>query len=135
MDCKSRNIIYLITCKKCHIQYVGETGNPLHTRMNAHRYNILNKKPTAIGIHFNSPQHSIAHLSVMPIEKLQDHNNVTKRHGREYYWQKELHTQFPKGLNNFPIDKPQLFQQLHINSIADLEIFWALNSAETQQIV
>jgi hypothetical protein len=135
MDCKSRNIIYLITCQKCHIQYVGETGNPLHTRMNAHRYNILNNKPTAIGIHFNSPQHSISHLSVMPIEKLQDHNNVTKRHGREYYWQKELQTQFPKGLNNFPIDKPELFQQLHVNSIADLEIFWALNSAETQQIV
>ena len=24
-DCTSENVIYLITCKKCHAQYVGQT--------------------------------------------------------------------------------------------------------------
>ena len=44
LDCSSTNIIYLITCTRCGIQYVGETANALHFRMNAHRQSIKDKK-------------------------------------------------------------------------------------------
>ena len=34
MDCASDNVVYLITCKKCGIQYVGETSRNLRRRFN-----------------------------------------------------------------------------------------------------
>ena len=39
LDCKSTNLVYLLTCESCGIQYVGETSQPLHKRMNHHRSN------------------------------------------------------------------------------------------------
>ena len=56
--CKSNNLIYLITCKKCLAQYVGETQRPLHMRMYEHLYSIRSKKDTPVGIHFNRTGHS-----------------------------------------------------------------------------
>ena len=44
--CESKNLIYLITCKLCQIQYVGETGNTLRYRVGHHRSNIKLKKHT-----------------------------------------------------------------------------------------
>ena len=37
MGCKSQNVVYLLTCRGCNIQYVGETQQPLHLRINTHR--------------------------------------------------------------------------------------------------
>ena len=54
LDCGSENIIYLITCTRCGIQYVGETVNTLRFRMNAHRQSIKDNKDTLVAIHFNS---------------------------------------------------------------------------------
>ena len=31
---------YLIHCRRCGLQYVGETGQPLHNWMNSHYFNI-----------------------------------------------------------------------------------------------
>ena len=42
--CKTRNVVYMIQCKKCGLQYVGETENPLHIRINGHRSDIRTKK-------------------------------------------------------------------------------------------
>ena len=36
LDCNSSNVIYLITCKKCSLQYVGETAQKLRERFNHH---------------------------------------------------------------------------------------------------
>ena len=35
-SCKSSNIIYLIKCRSCGQQHMGETGQPLHCRINSH---------------------------------------------------------------------------------------------------
>ena len=37
MNCGTENILYLITCRKCGIQYVEETGQSLRKRLNNHR--------------------------------------------------------------------------------------------------
>ena len=37
ITCKTQNVIYLLTCKKCHYQYVGESCIPIHKRINIHR--------------------------------------------------------------------------------------------------
>ena len=61
MNCNTSSIIYLITCKKCHIQYVGQTTRALKDRLTDHRSNIKLQKPTAINIHFNSSMHKLQH--------------------------------------------------------------------------
>ncbi len=40
--CKSENVIYLITCKKCKKQYVGETYREFNMRMKEHLTYIRN---------------------------------------------------------------------------------------------
>ena len=55
-SCKTTNVIYLIQCRRCGLQYVGETGQPLHSRMNSHRFDIahghIDESPVAA--HFTS---------------------------------------------------------------------------------
>ena len=37
LSCKSQNVIYLLSCLRCNMQYVGETVIPLNKRINIHR--------------------------------------------------------------------------------------------------
>ena len=96
ITCKSRN---LISCKRCGLQYVGETENPLHIRMNGHRSDIRTKKlEKPVAAHFSLPGHSAEDLEVRGIEKIHS-NNVQWRKQRESYWIFELKTLIPCGLN------------------------------------
>jgi len=112
-NCNSQNLIYLITCSLCDKQYVGETSNPLRTRLNQHRSDIKTKKPTSIALHFNSEEHSYQNLQIVPIEIIDPRqDSVEYRRNREFYWQRTLGTIFPLGLNNYPFDPqtPNLYQ-------------------------
>ena len=61
--CKTRNIIYVITCKKCSKQYVGETYRTFKERMTEHIQYVKHKKlERTTGAHFNSPGHSITDM-------------------------------------------------------------------------
>ena len=99
--CKSSNIIYLISCTKCNVQYIGETARTLRERMNDHRSAINKRKNTPIGLHFNTPGHSYLNMRVVPIELINNKTNPTNaRKIREKYWQYRLKTLHPIGLNN-----------------------------------
>ena len=83
--CKSANIVYLIECLKCKKQYVGETENALHLRMNGRRsdyYRKLADKPVAA--HFNEPCHSFEILLVMVMKQMGS-ADTTQRDLRESY--------------------------------------------------
>src|SRR6267154_1090133 len=43
-NCSTSDIIYLITCKLCNIQYVGESGQNLRDRINNHKSKIRTYK-------------------------------------------------------------------------------------------
>jgi hypothetical protein len=122
-DCNSSNIVYLITCLKCELQYVGETKNKLRDRMNGHRSAVHLNKDTPIGIHFNSPNHNLTHLRIIPIELLPS-LSITQRRSREQYWQLKIGTLFPQGLNAFPVDKRVLFKDFNIEAHWELQLFW-----------
>ena len=101
INCKTNNIIYLITCKKCSKQYVGETGRPFSARINQHIACIRLKKPTPIGLHFNVADHSLKHFSIMGIEQIKEiSNNSSIRRNKENTWQTILQTIYPLGINN-----------------------------------
>ena len=69
-SCKSSNVIYLITCRRCGLQYVGETGQALHMRLNGHRYDITHRRTeeSPVAEHFNSGAHKESDMAVMVIE-------------------------------------------------------------------
>lgn len=100
-SCTSSNVIYLITCKKCHKQYVGLTTKQLNIRINHHRTNIMNQRPIYLSRHFNFPDHSIEDLSVQAIDTASNscQNNLQELQKLERYWIRTLKTRQPMGLN------------------------------------
>ena len=46
LDCKSKNVIYLATCKKCRVQYVGSTSSEFKVRFRNHKSAMLTNKTT-----------------------------------------------------------------------------------------
>ena len=104
LNCDSENVVYLITCKKCLKQYVGETKNPLRLRANNHLSSIRSKLISPIAEHFSLPDHSVKdHFEIMPIEKTQilptEEETKQKRLEREAYWIQTLQTLYPLGFN------------------------------------
>lgn len=94
----TNNNIYLITCRKCQKQYVGQTKNSVKTRMQAHRHNILHglKKDTYLVSHFQ--RHGITNMFTTSLE--QNPNwTLEERLSKERIWIRKLNTIYPYGLN------------------------------------
>ena len=100
--CKTANVIYLIECKLCHMQYVGETQNPLHIRVNGHRNDIRHKRcDKPVAAHFCSTDHSLSHLTILVLEQMRSENELLRKR-RESYWIHQLQSLHPTGLNLDP---------------------------------
>ena len=95
--CATSGVVYLTSCLKCNLQYVGQTGRKFGTRMMEHLNNIFHKRETN-GIHFTSPNHRHSDFVVQVIEKVSP-NSVNLRLEREEFWIKRLGTRAPLGLN------------------------------------
>ena len=54
MTCTSDNVVYLISCNKCGIQYVGETSQKLINRLNNHRSSLKRLTNLYLYHHFSS---------------------------------------------------------------------------------
>ena len=114
LTCNSANIVYLLTCSTCGLQYVGETAQSLKTRFNGHRKSI--KNPAKHGTckilsgHFNNGICKNSDYSVQILEKLEgtgrtednalDRDSTSIRKKREDYWIRTLRTVYPYGLND-----------------------------------
>ena len=76
VTCTTFNVIYMIQCRLCNLQYIGETKRRLKDRFNEHRRPVLNPTSnyisTAVSEHFLSSNHSDTHMLLIPIEKLND---------------------------------------------------------------
>ena len=89
LNCDSHNIIYLVTCKSCHIQYVGETGRRHKDRCKEHVQDIKKNKDCPISSHFHGLNHALDHFSIQVIEKCRNEDTAFRRL-RENYWRKVL---------------------------------------------
>ena len=67
---KSSNIVYLTTCRRCGLQYVGEMSQPLHARIDGHWSDITHWRTdvSAVAEHFNTSAQSVSDMTVMVIE-------------------------------------------------------------------
>ena len=74
-------IVYLINCRRCGQQYVGETGQLLHRRIDSHRFNIMQRRTeeSPLAEHFHDEGHTLADLSVMAIDQLYSHDPCLRK--------------------------------------------------------
>ena len=102
-SCKSKNVIYLITCGKCNIQYVGKTTTALHKRINGHRITANNDCSNLfIAQHFTQEGHEFSNAHIQIIDAIEEGNNDTKfvLTQKEDFWINTLCTAYPLGLND-----------------------------------
>ena len=114
VSCTSSNIIYIITCSKCNLQYVGETVNSLSTRFYTHRSSFMHPDKSQnckiLSEHFHSPLCKGFGYTVQVLEVITGTGrdvsgdmdpSVTKiRKDKEKYWMLKLRTVYPYGLND-----------------------------------
>jgi len=112
-DCNSGNLIYLLTCNHCSLQYIGQTARKLRSRINEHLYSINKGKGTCPFLikHFSSssPCHNKG-FRVNVLQKLVgsgltdrgavDKSKVSDRKDIENGWILKMRTVFPYGLNH-----------------------------------
>lgn len=97
-NCKTKNVIYVISCKKCGLQYVGQSGNTFQERFRGHIADIRqgnNVKP--VSRHFTSVNHTTNDVNVTIVAQTTDNLNVRLR--TEETWISRLGTKHPSGLN------------------------------------
>ena len=106
LDCNSRNVVYLISCKVCGLQYVGSTTTNLKfrlrfnnhkSRLRAHsKMSAANKdKDDAIYKHFHSDGHH-GLPDVHLIDKVNAKEDLIAKEGQ---WAYRLRSLRPQGLN------------------------------------
>ncbi len=104
LTCLSSHVIYVITCTKCGLQYVGMTSQPLRARFAQHFREIEKHQAarstwgtTRLYRHFGKAGHLPQHIKIQPVEKV-DGNKATLN-TRESHWIRALETTEPYGLN------------------------------------
>ena len=117
LSCDSESVVYLITCKRCGIQYVGKTLTQLNKRWHTYKsdsisyVNDKNCKISCVHVtpHFwGRSECSEDDLMIQPIEKVRNPDSgLTLGEtllGRELFWIKTLRTYYPFGLNEVPLN-------------------------------
>eukprot|EP00096_Caligus_rogercresseyi_P012656 TRINITY_DN5371_c0_g1_i1.p1 TRINITY_DN5371_c0_g1~~TRINITY_DN5371_c0_g1_i1.p1 ORF type:complete len:502 (+),score=89.73 TRINITY_DN5371_c0_g1_i1:41-1546(+) len=95
VNCNTKNIIYLVTCNKCRKQYVGKTEQQFKQRHYGHRREI-ETKVSPLGKHF-ADECGYINWRFQIIDICEVPSDLTRREG---YWQQELQTYAPQGLNS-----------------------------------
>ena len=75
LTCDTKNLINMIQCNHCNLQYIRETKRQLKDRCNEHRRTIDNpntkSKPATAAEHFlSSPNHTANDMQLIAIEKI-----------------------------------------------------------------
>ena len=106
LSCKSQNVIYLLSCLRCNMQYVGETVIPLNKRINIHRTSKIGCDHMIDHFSDTCPNET---FSIQIIEKFQgsgydksgkiDKVMQNKRKSREDVIMKYMLVIYPYGLN------------------------------------
>ena len=100
----SKNVVYLASCYKCNLQYVGSACPESKVRFCNHKSSMLrNKKTCELAVHFNCTKHEISDISFILIEKITSQGGAAHIDRllltREAYWTAQLCTLNPHGIN------------------------------------
>ena len=73
--CKSKYVVYLITCQRCSCQHTGKTINHMHVRHGGHRDEVENRS-TELGEHFATCGMDNLQLQIIDCVKEGFHENL-----------------------------------------------------------
>ena len=108
VNCHSSNLIYVITCKTCGTQYVGQTKNHLQTQFQGHFNDIDYDRDTTVARHLNrctnqdtNPILKRFEITIVSFIKSPADSSLSKqlRDKEEKRWMRRLSTIMPSGLN------------------------------------
>lgn len=68
LNCDSSNIIYLLECSICHMQYIGQTETSFRIRFNNHKSHVNSLPHLPLSKHFHLPGHSFDKIMVTLLE-------------------------------------------------------------------
>ena len=105
--CELSNVIYIINCNKCGLQYIGETKGPIRQRMYEHhrsvqKFDAINSTP--VSRHFTQPKHSVRNMEFSIVQWMGEENNPdssTKCKRQELFYIWAFPTPHPMGINIF----------------------------------
>lgn len=126
-NCKSKNVVYLASCKLCtDNSYIGRTVQPLHKRVNGHRSSfnkvvrkgLINEKLSdsddtySLGIHLLQDHGVTRNFNNYYTFHVLDHVSPSQLDKKEHLWMHKLNTLYPYGINRsspfgLPVLKPQ----------------------------
>ena len=104
LSCDSKNVVYLVSCNKCRLQYEGSTATELKVRFRNHKSAMITDKKTCeVAVHFNKSPHALNNFTFLSIDQaeanctpeIMDKLLITK----EAYWSAQLFSLTPYGLN------------------------------------
>lgn len=99
LSCDSSNVIYLLQCSVCDMQYVGQTETAFRLRFNNHRAHAVSLPNLPLSKHVCLPKHSFDKLTVTLLETGFKSNR--EREQRESYLIYRFNT-IEKGINESP---------------------------------
>ena len=67
IGCKSKGVIYLVTCEDCGKQYVDETDTAFLTRHYGHRSDLTKKPLLPLSKHFNQGNCAFENISIIAL--------------------------------------------------------------------
>ena len=110
LTCHSQNIIYLLTCLGCGVQYVGETIYPFHKRNNQHRTEMNSHFSFHLETSCKNYSYSYQIIEKLPGTGYKDDGSIDAemsklRKDKEDIWIKKMRTLFPYGLCEKARDK------------------------------
>ena len=84
--CLDSNVVYIIECRRCLLQYGGSTEQKYRLRCNQWRSDIkINSKMSQVIEHFNSKNHEVQRdFRMMPIEKVYGDRDTLRIRERYY---------------------------------------------------
>ena len=101
VNCKNANVIYILECSVCGLQYVGESKQPFHKRLNKQRSDLAKKPFLPVSQHFGLSDHSLEYFNRMKILVIEQNClwSDLQRENRERFRIKELLVLHPDGIN------------------------------------
>ncbi len=123
--CTSTHLIYCISCSRCGMPYIGETGRQLRTRFGEHRHAVsANDANQPVARHFNSGSHCISDMKIRALCPISGSNDSRKR--QEMRLISKLGTVHPLGINErFSFIILTLYIEYSMICIFIYSLFWS----------
>ena len=101
IDCNSKTLVYMVHCRRCNKQCIGETKRGLVDRFNDHRRPVdrptPSSRPTTASDHFLSENHSPVYMELIPSEIMHSSRDAIRK-VREAYLIDRGQTLEPEGI-------------------------------------